>query len=195
MGKNVHPKKKMPKKGKKARKRKEKKRNRNNNKHALRAQAESRGDKVAVCWYDQSCDMSSWWTNRSTTRKDQTEDSTRRGQRHGAKKYRTALTMHLSSQEITSEARVPLRLLGGHLPPMPPLIKRSCSIGSRLVFPRSPLCFDQGHRMGSFLDLAKMVQFCVSCRTQSRLNVDLFGSAYKIWHTSDLDHLHPNLLL
>ena len=59
MGKNVHPKKKMPKKGKKARKRKEKKRNRNNNKHALRAQAESRGDKVAVCWYDQSCDMSS----------------------------------------------------------------------------------------------------------------------------------------
>ena len=26
--------------------------------HALRAQAESRGDKVAVCWYDQSHDMS-----------------------------------------------------------------------------------------------------------------------------------------
>ena len=27
--------------------------------HALRAQAESRGDKVAVCWHDQSYDMSS----------------------------------------------------------------------------------------------------------------------------------------
>ena len=26
--------------------------------HALRAQAELREDKVAVCWYDQSCDMS-----------------------------------------------------------------------------------------------------------------------------------------
>ena len=27
------------------------------NKHARRAQAESRGDKVAVCWYDQSYDV------------------------------------------------------------------------------------------------------------------------------------------
>ena len=29
------------------------------NKHSLRAQAESRRDKLAVCWYDQSYDMSS----------------------------------------------------------------------------------------------------------------------------------------
>ena len=33
------------------------------NKHALREQAESWGDKVAVCrWYGQSYDVSSWWT-------------------------------------------------------------------------------------------------------------------------------------
>ena len=39
---------------------KEKKRKRNKNKHALRAQVEARGDKVAVCWHGQSsCDMSS----------------------------------------------------------------------------------------------------------------------------------------
>ena len=30
---------------------------------------ESLGDKVAVCWYDQSCDGSSWWTNIRTTQK------------------------------------------------------------------------------------------------------------------------------
>ena len=28
-------------------------------KHALRAQAESLGDKIAVCWYDPCCDVSS----------------------------------------------------------------------------------------------------------------------------------------
>ena len=33
------------------------------NKHAFREQAESWGDKVAVCgWYGQSYDLSSWWT-------------------------------------------------------------------------------------------------------------------------------------
>ena len=37
----------------------EKKRKMNPNKHALRAQAESRGDKVAACWYDQSYEVSS----------------------------------------------------------------------------------------------------------------------------------------
>ena len=36
--------------------------------HALRAQAEPRGDKVAVCWYDQSYDMSRGCTNRRKTR-------------------------------------------------------------------------------------------------------------------------------
>ena len=41
------------------RKEKKKKTKRNQNKHALRAQAESLGDTVAVCWYDQSYDMSS----------------------------------------------------------------------------------------------------------------------------------------
>ena len=38
--------------------RKEKK-ERKRSKQALRAQAESVGGKVAVCWYDQSCDVSS----------------------------------------------------------------------------------------------------------------------------------------
>ena len=34
------------------------------------AQAETLGDKVDVCWYDQSsCDVSTWWTNISTTAK------------------------------------------------------------------------------------------------------------------------------
>ena len=37
----------------------------NKNKHyALREQAESQGDKVAVCWYGQSYDVSSWWTTK-----------------------------------------------------------------------------------------------------------------------------------
>ena len=35
---------------------------------ALRAQAESGGDNVAVCWYDQPYDLSSSWTNRRTAR-------------------------------------------------------------------------------------------------------------------------------
>ena len=45
-------------------KRKEKKNEKwNKNKHSLREQAESWGDKVAVCWwYGQSYDVSSWWT-------------------------------------------------------------------------------------------------------------------------------------
>ena len=34
---------------------------------------ESLGDKVAVCWYDQSCDGSSWWTNIRTTQKKKKE--------------------------------------------------------------------------------------------------------------------------
>ena len=73
--------------------RKEKK-ERKRSKQALRAQAESVGGKVAVCWYDQSCDVSIWWTKIRTTNKqkkekkekkakkakrDQTEDKTRRG--------------------------------------------------------------------------------------------------------------------
>ena len=48
------------KKDRKKRKKKEKKRKkekRSQNQHALRAQAESRVDKVAVCLYDQSYDM------------------------------------------------------------------------------------------------------------------------------------------
>ena len=49
----------------KRRKRKERKRS----KRALRAQAESLGDKVAVGWYDQSCDMSSWTNIRTTQKK------------------------------------------------------------------------------------------------------------------------------
>ena len=69
-------------------KRKERKKRKQNH-HALRAQAESRGDKVAVCWYDQFYDMSRRWTNRRATRQDQTEGKKkkkRRGQRHRAKK-------------------------------------------------------------------------------------------------------------
>ena len=38
---------------------KENKEKRHKNKYALSAQAESRGDKVGVCWYDQCEDMSS----------------------------------------------------------------------------------------------------------------------------------------
>ena len=38
---------------------KEQKRTENETKHALRAQAEPRGDKVVVSWFDQSYDMSS----------------------------------------------------------------------------------------------------------------------------------------
>ena len=50
--------------------------------HALRAQAESRGDKVAVCWHDQSYDMSRGWTNtRRTTRQDKTEGKTKQKRR------------------------------------------------------------------------------------------------------------------
>ena len=50
---------KRAKRGKKEKKRKERKEKRNKNfMHARRAQAESRGDKVAVCWYNQSYDMS-----------------------------------------------------------------------------------------------------------------------------------------
>ena len=64
----VHPKIEDDKKGEKERNitGKEKKRKNRGKKdetkiimHALRAQAESRGDKVAVCWYDQFYDMSS----------------------------------------------------------------------------------------------------------------------------------------
>ena len=58
----IHPKK-TKKKGKKERNGEDKKRKgrkvTRNKKLALRAQAESRGDKVAVCCYDQSYDMSS----------------------------------------------------------------------------------------------------------------------------------------
>ena len=51
---------------KEKRRKEEKKRKKNRkmreNKHALREQAESSGDKVAVCWwYGQSYDVSSWW--------------------------------------------------------------------------------------------------------------------------------------
>ena len=35
--------------------------------------SEPRGDKVAGCWYDWPYDMTRRWTNRTTTRKDQTE--------------------------------------------------------------------------------------------------------------------------
>ena len=38
---------------------KETKRKKKRSKHVLRAQVESLGDKVAVCWHDQSCDVSS----------------------------------------------------------------------------------------------------------------------------------------
>ena len=41
--------------------------------HARSAQAESRGDTVAVCRHSQSYDMSTWWTNKRTARQDQTE--------------------------------------------------------------------------------------------------------------------------
>ena len=50
------------------------------------AHDESRESKVAVCWYDQ---LSSWWTNRRTTHKDQTRApkekqrvNTKKGQCH-----------------------------------------------------------------------------------------------------------------
>ena len=46
---------------------KETKRKKKRSKHVLRAQVESLGDKVAVCWHDQSCDVSSWRTNIRTT--------------------------------------------------------------------------------------------------------------------------------
>ena len=61
---------------------KETKRTWSQNKPALRAQTDaSRGDKVAVGWYDQSCDMSSWWANRRTTEEDHTEDKKRADRR------------------------------------------------------------------------------------------------------------------
>ena len=74
---------KTTKKGKKEgnRKKKEKKENAVKKKVkqiALRAQAKSRGDKVAVSWHDQSYyDMSSWWTKWMTTQKDETKDQNR----------------------------------------------------------------------------------------------------------------------
>ena len=69
--------------GKERRKRKMKKKK---NMHALREQAESGWDKVAVCrWYGQSYDVSSWWTAGEGQKK------ARRthpgwGQRHSRKK-------------------------------------------------------------------------------------------------------------
>ena len=71
------PEKKVKEKAKNTTEEKEKKRHRKQgkwwkekrSKHALRAQAESLGDKVAVCWYDQSSDVSSWWTNIRTTQR------------------------------------------------------------------------------------------------------------------------------
>ena len=83
----VHPKKITKGVKERNRKRKERKKmktktkkNETQTKHALRAQAESQGDKVAACWYDQSYDMSSRWINRRTRGKEQTEDKTRKGQ-------------------------------------------------------------------------------------------------------------------
>ena len=71
-----------PEKKKEKRKKKKARRKRNENtqniwngkerkrrKQALRAQAESLGDKVAVCWYDQFCDVSIWSTKIRTTQK------------------------------------------------------------------------------------------------------------------------------
>ena len=56
----VHPKKRRLKKDENKRNRKETKETKMKQKRrCTRAQAESRGDKVAVCWYDQSYDMSS----------------------------------------------------------------------------------------------------------------------------------------
>ena len=49
--------KKRQKKKEKKKEKKRKKEKRSQNQHALRAQAESRVDKVAVCLYDQSYDM------------------------------------------------------------------------------------------------------------------------------------------
>ena len=85
MGGKGNPKKKKKRKKKntkKERKRKEteqkeKQRNKNGSKHALRAQAESLGGVIPNCWYDQSCAVSSRWTNIRTTREDQTEVKTR----------------------------------------------------------------------------------------------------------------------
>ena len=50
-------------------KKKENKRKKAKQTSALRARAEFRGDKVGVCWYYQSCDVSSSWTNMRTTQK------------------------------------------------------------------------------------------------------------------------------
>ena len=52
-------KKKNTKKEKKGKYTEKEKKKRTRSKQALRAQAEFLGDKVAVCWYDQSCDVSS----------------------------------------------------------------------------------------------------------------------------------------
>ena len=59
--------------------------------HALRAPSESRGDKVDVCWYDQSHDMSRWWAN--DTRPDGRQGKKkRRGQGHSSKKTKPKTT-------------------------------------------------------------------------------------------------------
>ena len=47
--------------------------------HALRTQAESRVNKVAVCWYDQSYDMyRSYQQKDDTTRRDGRQEKKRR---------------------------------------------------------------------------------------------------------------------
>ena len=59
---------------KKKKERAERKENRNKNfMHARMAPAKSRGDAVAVCWYNQSYDVSRRWTKWRTARPDQTE--------------------------------------------------------------------------------------------------------------------------
>ena len=67
-------------KKKEKKKRKERKENKENDANMRSGRRSSPEDEVAVCWYDESCDISSWWTNIRTSQDDQTEGkTTRRG--------------------------------------------------------------------------------------------------------------------
>ena len=72
--------------------------------HALRAQAESRVDEVAVCWFYQPYDMPRCCTNTSTTRKDQTESKTAR-KRWGNKEHKRQI---IKTQKLYKDLYVQL---------------------------------------------------------------------------------------
>ena len=86
---------------KKMEEKKEKKKRKNQNQHALRAQAESRGDKVSVCWYISPMTRPGGGPTEGrhdkTRRKPRQENGTKqnkRGQRHRAKKQKQKHNQH-----------------------------------------------------------------------------------------------------